>query len=254
MEKMLVVVFENESKAVEGLEALWELDREGDISVYAEQIVAKEPSGAVRLIDNPDMSGLPMIGGGAVLGALVGLLGGPVGVVAGAAAGAVIGTIGDREELGVTDEFLNDVTTTLTQGKAALVADISEERVTPLDARMEEIGGVVFRRARTFVEDTQEDRDAAAHRAEIEELKAERAQARSDRLAKIDARIDHLRAKLEAAIERKRVKMQLRQQEREAKIQALQKRADQSEGAVRESQEARIADLRRDYAEMKARG
>ena len=42
MEKMIVVVFENESKALEGLQALWELDREGDISIYAEQIVAKE--------------------------------------------------------------------------------------------------------------------------------------------------------------------------------------------------------------------
>ena len=144
------------------------------------------------------------------MGALVGLLGGPAGVLVGATAGAVIGTITDMEESGVTDEFVNDVTTTLSPGKAALVADISEERVTPLDARMEQIGGVVFRRARTLVQDTQDDRDTAAHRAEIEQLKAERAQARSDRLAKIDATIDHVRAKLEAAIERKRVKMQLR--------------------------------------------
>jgi uncharacterized membrane protein len=151
-----------------------------------------------------------MIGGGTALGALVGLLGGPAGVLVGATAGAVIGTITDMEESGVTDEFVNDVTTTLSPGKAALVADISEERVTPLDARMEQIGGVVFRRARTLVQDTQDDRDTAAHRAEIEQLKAERAQARSDRLAKIDATIDHVRAKLEAAIERKRVKMQLR--------------------------------------------
>jgi uncharacterized membrane protein len=252
MEKMLVVVFDNESKALDGLQALSKLDSEGYISIYAEQIVAKEPGGAVRLIDNPDMSSFPIIGGAAALGALVGLLGGPVGVLVGATAGAVIGTITDREEFGVTDEFIDDVTTTLTQGKAALVAEISEERVTLVDARMEELGGVVFRRARNLVQETQEDRDAAAHRAEMEELKAERAQARVDRLGKIDARIDHLRAKLEAAIERKRVKMQKRQQQREAKIQALQTRADQSEGAVRERREARIADLRRDYAEMAA--
>jgi uncharacterized membrane protein len=254
MEKMIVVVFDNEWKAVEGLQALWELDREGDISVYAEQIVAKEPSGAVRLIDNPDMSSLPMIGGGTAVGALIGALAGPAGALVGAAAGALIGTITDVEESGVTDEFVNDVTTTLTRGKAALVADISEERVTPLDTRMEQIGGVVFRRARTLVQDTQDDRDAAAHRAEMEQLKAERAQARSDRLAKIDAKIDNLRGKLENAIERKRIKMQMRQQQREAKIQALQKKADQSEGEIRRRQEARIAELRRDYAESKALG
>jgi uncharacterized membrane protein len=252
MEKMIVVVFDNESKAVDGLQALWDLDREGDISIYAEQIVAKEPSGAVRFIDNPDMSSLPMIGGGTAVGALIGALAGPAGALVGAAAGAVIGTITDVEESGVTDEFINDVTTALTQGKVALVADISEERVTPLDARMEQLGGVVFRRARTLVEDTQADRDEAAHRAEMEQLKAERAQARSDRLAKIDAKIDNLRAKLENAIERKRLKMQMRQQQREAKIQALQTKADRSEGEIRRRQEARIAELRCDYAESKA--
>jgi len=252
MEKMIVVVFDNESKAFDGLLALSELDREGEISIYAEQIVAKEPSGAVRLIDNPDMSSFPMIGGGTALGALVGLLGGPVGALVGAAAGAAIGTLTDVEESGATNEFIDDVTRTLTQGKAALVADISEERMTPLDVRMEQLGGVVFRRARTLVKDTEEDRDAAAHRAEMEQLKAERTRARADRLAKIDAKIDILRVKLENAIERKRVKMQMRQKQREVKIQALQTKADQSEGEIRERQEARIADLRRDYAEMAA--
>ncbi len=254
MEKMIVVVFDNESKALEGLQALWDLDREGDISIYAEQIVGKEPTGAVRLIDNPDMSSLPMIGGGTAVGALIGVLAGPAGALVGATAGAVIGTFADVEESGVTDEFVNDVTTTLTRGKVALIADISEERVTPLDARMEQIGGVVFRRARTLVKDTQDDRDEAAHRAEMEQLKAERAQARADRLAKIDAKIDNLRAKLESAIERKRLKMHVRQQQREAKIQALQKKADQSEGEIRRRQEARIAELHRDYEESKALG
>jgi hypothetical protein len=173
-------------------------------------------------------------------------------VLVGAAAGAVIGTVADVEESGVTDEFVNDVTTALTRGKVALVADISEERVTRLDTRMEQLGGVVFRRARALVEDTQDDRDEAAHRAEMEQLKAERAQARAGRLAEIDAKIDNLRAKLENAIERKRLKMQLRQQQREARIQALQKKADRSEGEIRRRQEARIAELRRDYAESKA--
>jgi uncharacterized membrane protein len=252
MEKMIVVVFDNESKAFDGLLALSELDREGEISIYAEQVVVKEPGGTVRLIDNPDVSSFPTIGGGAAVGALIGLLGGPVGALVGAAAGAAIGTLTDVEESGVTNEFIDDVTRTLTHGKAALVADISEERMTPLDVRMEQLGGVVFRRARTLVQNTEDDRDAAAHRADMEQLKAERAQARADRLAKIDAKIDHLRAKLENAIERKRLRMQMRQQEREARIQALKTKADRSEGEIRRRQEARIAELRCDYAESRA--
>jgi glutamate-1-semialdehyde aminotransferase len=117
---------------------------------------------------------------------------------------------------------------------------------------MEDIGGLVFRRTRSFVETTEEDRDAAAHRAELEQLKVERTQARSDRLAKIDAKTDSLRVKLENAIERKRVKTQLRQQQREARIQALQAKANQTQGANRRRQEARIADLRREYEDKAA--
>jgi uncharacterized membrane protein len=252
MEKLIVLVFDNQTKALEGAQALRELDREGEISIYEAQMVTKEPSGAVRVIDSADKLGFPMIAGGTAVGALLGLLGGPVGLLIGATAGALIGSISAVEDTGVTEEFANDVMTALTPGKVAVVADIAEEWVTPLDTRMERIGGVVFRRAHTAVETTQDDRDAAAHRAEMEQLKAERAQARSDRLAKIDAKIDNLRAKLESAIERKRVKMQLRQEQRQAKIQALQTKADQAEGEIRRRQEARIAELRRDYAKKAA--
>ena len=254
IEKMIVIVFDNESKALEGWQSLRDLDSEGEISVYEAQIVAKEPGGAVRVIDTADMLGFPLIAGGTAVGALVGLLGGPIGALVGATAGVFIGSIGDVDEVGVTDDFVTDVSTVLTPGKIAVVADIAEEWVTPLDTRMEQIGGVVFRWTRSLVESTRDDRNAAAHRAEMEQLKAERAQARSDRLAKIDARIDHLRAKLENAIERKRVKMQLRQRQREAKIQALQTKANQSAGEIRRRNEARIAELRRDYREKAAVG
>lgn len=253
MEKMIVVVFENELKALEGLQALRELDSEGEISVYDEQIVAKEASGAVRVIDKGDTSAIPVIAGSTVVGTLIGFLGGPVGAFVGGATGALIGSISDLDE-GLTKEFLNDVTTALTPGKFALIADLAEEWVVPLDMRMESLGGVVFRRPRTLVETTEEDRDAAAHRAQMEQLQAERAQVRSDRLAKIDAKIDKLRIKLENALERKRVKMESRQQQRQAKIRALQTKANQAQGEARRRQEARIAELQREYAEKASVG
>jgi uncharacterized membrane protein len=254
MEKLIVIVFDNQAKAFAGLEALRELDRDGEISLFAAQIAAKEPNGGVRFIDNPNDADFPVIGVSTLLGTLVGVLGGPIGLLGGAAAGALIGSIIELEHAGVTDEFINDVATAMTPGKVAVVADIAEEWVTPLDTRMERIGGVVFRRARTLVKNLQEDRDAAAHRVEMEQLKTERAQARADRLAKIDARIDSLRAKLENAIERKRVKMQMHEREREARIQALQAKADQAQGAIRRRQEDRIAAVRRDYEEKAALG
>jgi len=249
LEKIIVVIFDNEAKALDGLQIIRELDSEGEISVYQAQVVAKDPGGAVRLVNSDDLLSLRMVAFGTAVGALVGLLGGPIGAMVGATAGALIGSVGDMEEAGVTDEFVADVKTALTPGKVAVVADIMEEQVTPLDTRMERIGGVVFRRMRTFVETTEADLDAAAHKAEMDQLKAERAQARADRLAKIDARIDHLRAKLQHAMERKRASAYARQRERDDRIEALQEKARRSDGEIRRRQEARIAALKRDYAE-----
>ena len=45
MDRMLVVVFDNESKACEGSRALQQLDEDGSIAVYAARVVAKNPDG-----------------------------------------------------------------------------------------------------------------------------------------------------------------------------------------------------------------
>jgi uncharacterized membrane protein len=249
VEKLIVVVFDNETKALEGMQVLRDLEKEGQISVYESQALAKDRDGVARPFDSADNQSVPLIAGGTAVGALLGLLGGPVCMLVGATAGAVAGSIGDLVDVGVTDEFVRDITTALTPGKAAVVADIVEEWMTPLDTRMENIGGVVFRREREAVKTSQDDRDAAAYRAEMEQLQVERAQARSGRIGKMDARIDHLRTKLENAIERRRTKMRLREQQREAKIEALETEAKHLEGENRRRQEARIALLQRTYEE-----
>jgi len=254
VEKLIVIVFDDRTKANAGCEILRQLERDGEISVYEAQMIAKEPSGSIQYIDNSDTLAFPVIGGTTAVGALVGLLGGPLGALLGGMAGGLIGSIGDLVHAGVTDEFVNDVNTAMTVGKFALVADVSEDWVTPLDARMEEIGGVVFRRTRSEVKRMHHDRDVAAHRAEMEQLKAERAQARADRLAKIDATIDALRNKLGNAIERDRSKVLFRQNQRDARIQALQAKADQSQGEIRRRLKARIAEIRGDYEEKAAAG
>jgi uncharacterized membrane protein len=254
VEKLIVIVFDDQTKAFAGFEALRQLDRDGEISVYEAQMIRKEPTGSIEYIDNVDKVTFPIVGGTSAVGVIVGLLGGPLGALLGGMAGGLISSIAAAEHAGVTDDYVNDVNTAMTPGKFAVVADISEDWVTPLDTRMEEIGGVVFRRTRTEVKRMHHDQDVAAHRAEMEQLKAERAQARSERRAKIDARIDTLRRKLEAALERDRRSMLLRQDERDTKIKALQTKADQSEGEIRRRLESRIAEVRREYDERAAAG
>ena len=249
MEKLVVIVVDSDAKALKGLEALRELDRRGEISLYEAQVVSREPNGSLRVIENVQLAGLAKPLGGTVIGALVGLLGGPLGVVIGSSSGMLIGAISEARAEGVTDEFVKDIEFALTPGKTAVLASISEDWTGLLDTEVDQLGGVIFRRIRTYEKERQEDLDAAAHQAEIEQLTAERARARSERLAKIDDKIDRLRAKLEAAVERKRLSMRKREQERDAKVAALQAKADQSKEEIRRRHEARIAELQHDYAE-----
>jgi uncharacterized membrane protein len=249
MEKLIVVVFDNQPRAFDGLGILRELDNEGQLSVYEAQVVTKTAGDAIRVIHRDDMAMFPLLAGGTTVGALIGLLGGSIGVLVGATTGALVGSIEAVKETGATDDFVHDVSTALTPGKVALVADVVEEWVTPLDRRMEEIGGVVFRQIRKVVKATQNHRDAAAHKRETDQLKAHRQLATAERLARIDARIDHLLVKLESAIGRGRARMQARQRQREARIEALQAQANRVERENRRRQDDHIAALRDAYAE-----
>jgi uncharacterized membrane protein len=90
---------------------------------------------------------------GSAVGALVGLLGGPLDPAIGAAAGAVAGTIGAVDRAGVNVDFVDELSSKLKPGKWAVLLDASEEKVTPVDSRMEALNGIVFRSVREEIED-----------------------------------------------------------------------------------------------------
>ncbi len=246
MEKMLAVVFESESKAYQGSHALAQLDAEGSIAIHAESVINKNDDGTVTVKQFDGDFPVRTVGGTAI-GSLVGLLGGPVGMGVGAAAGALAGSIGDLHVAGVNAEFLDQVTAALEPGKCAVLADISEEWVTPVDTRMESLGGTVFRTPRKSFEDEQRAKDVAALRAEIAELKSEHASARADRKAKIQATIDELSAKLQGKFDEAKLRSGQIRSETEAKIKALQKKAEQSQAEMKATLGARVTQIRKDY-------
>src|SRR5258708_19434847 len=172
MDRMLVVVFDNESKDYEGSRSLQQLDGDGSIAVYAARVDAKNSDGTAVVKEGADTGPLGTLTGTAV-GSLVGLLGGPVGVAVGAAGGSLIGAIADLDNVRVGSDFLSDVAETLTPGKVAVVAEVDEEWTTPVDTRMEALGGVVLRRSLWEVEDTQDERDIASIKPAIAHLKTE---------------------------------------------------------------------------------
>ncbi len=252
MERMLVVVLDDEGKTYEASRALNQLDAEGSITIHAECVVNKEADGTVTVKQADGDFPIRTIEGTAI-GSLVGLLGGPAGVGVGALAGTMAGSLADMFVAGVDADFLSEVSAVLTPGKHAVVADVSEEWVTPVDTRMEELGGFVFRTARQSFEEDQRARDAAELRAEIDQLKAEHARAKADRRAKLQAKIDQLNAKLQTKLQQAKQRSEQIKNETDVKVQALQKKAAKAQGEAKAAINARLSQIKKQYEQATER-
>jgi uncharacterized membrane protein len=224
MDRMLVVVFDNETKAYEGRKALLQLDDEGSITVYAYEVLAKHADGTATAKQEDDSGPISSLVGTS-LGSLIGLLGGPAGVAIGAAAGLAAGGAADLHNARIGDDFIEDVSKFLLPNKVALVAEIEEDWTTPVDTRMEAIGGLVFRRALSDVKHTIHEENVAAMKADLAQMKAEHAKAHADRKAKLQAKINQLDSKIQAQLQKAKDVREAAELQAQAKVRALEAKA-----------------------------
>ena len=249
MDKILVVIFDNESKAYEGSVALEQLHDQGSIDLYSQAVMVRKADGQayVKQSSDPGPAGTAV---GLVTGTLMGLFGGPTGIVAGAGLGTSGGFLYDLAHLGVGFDYLDEVGQSLKPGKAALVAEIWEDQVMPVDSKMESLGGVVFRRTRRDILDSQVQRDLTLLKADMEDLKAEHNRASGVAQRKLQEKMDTDQAKLQRTMKGIQARLETSQQETEAKIQSLQAQAAKARGEQKAKREQRIAELK---AEQKRR-
>jgi uncharacterized membrane protein len=224
MDRMLVVVFDNESKAYEGKKALLQLDAEGSINVYAYAVLAKHADGTATVKQGDDSGPVGTLIGTA-LGSLIGLLGGPIGLAIGATAGLAAGGAADLNNARIGEDFIDDVIKVLLPNRVAVVAEIEEEWTTPVDTRMEAIGGSVFRRALADVKQTIHEENVAAMKADLAQMKAEHAKAHADRKAKLQEKINQLDSKIQAQLQKAKDRREAAERQAEAKVQMLRTRA-----------------------------
>lgn len=126
MNKFIVIVFPDSKGAYEGRKALNDLNEEGSITLYSSIVIERKTDGSLSTKEK--MSGSPRAAGiGALFGGLAGIFGGPIGIGIGAGAGALIGGVHDLFNLGASREFLESVSQSLSPGKTAVIAEVSEE-------------------------------------------------------------------------------------------------------------------------------
>ncbi|HVP68032.1 MAG TPA: DUF1269 domain-containing protein [Anaeromyxobacteraceae bacterium] len=218
----------------------------GAISLYATALVAKDSRRVVSVRRAPDEGPL----GTAVrtfTGSLLGLLGGPVGLVVATSVGTVSGVLVDMARVGVNEEFLAEVCHQLRPGTVALIAEASEEQVTPVDASIATLGGRVIRRARVRVIDAQVAWEVSSLQAELASLKAEFALAAAGDRARLEAHMTRTKATLRAAQERAKAVLEMTAKEADAKVAAVRAKVAGARPDTRARLEARIADIRSDF-------
>jgi uncharacterized membrane protein len=224
MDRMLVVVFDNETKAYAGRKALLQLDGEGSITVYAYAVLVKHADGTATAKQEDDSGPIGSLVGTS-FGSLIGLLGGPAGVAIGAAAGLAAGGAADLHNARIGDDFIEDVTKFLLPNKVALVAEIEEDWTTPVDTRMEAIGGSVFRRALSDVKHTIHEENVAAMKADLAQMKAEHGEAHADRKAKLQEKINQLDSKIQAQLQKAKDGREAAERQAQAKVRVLEAKA-----------------------------
>ena len=246
MNKLLIAVFNNEAAAAVGLQALHKLHTQGDVTVYATGVIGKDANGKVSLKESMD-SGPISTGVGLAVGSLIGLLGGPVGLAVGAVTGALVGAVHDFWVAGVGLDFIEEAEALLLPGKVALLAEIEEEWVLPVDTALEAAGGRLLRRSRAEVAEDQFDHDIATFKAEIKELESEASHASGAAKDKLHTKIAATKASLDGAVQRGQQRVDALKHEADAKVEALKVQMKHIKGDMKTRIEDRVMQVKGAY-------
>jgi len=272
MDTFIAVVFDNDEAAFKGADALRDLYQDGDIVVYSAAVIGKDADGNVSIKKAAD-EGPIGTAFGLLVGAMVGVLAGPAAVAGGAVAagtaaasgiaatgmavggltGGTFGMFRDLYEAGIDADTLEAVSIELLPGKSAVVAAIDEAWTTPLDVKMKDVGGMVFRKARIEVIDEQIERDIAASKAEMQALKEEWNESNEAMREAIKSKVDAAKEKLSDASERALQRLEKLDAEFEARQKALDEQISNAVGDAKAKFEKRKGEVQQEYKERSAK-
>ncbi len=253
MEKLLVAVFDNESKTQQGIQILKKLDEDGSITIHEAARFRKNADGSI-MIPQSTLSEFPIQNlMGTPVGRLIAILAGPAGYTIESGAGGSLGLASDPIAGTVDQEFLNEISQKLQPGTNAIVLDMSEEWVTPLDVALEPLTSIVFRRPKVEVEDELISKRITANEKEIENLEKEVANSREDQKTKLESKLNDLKIRINRQFAHLETRKNQIQGETKAKIVSLQQKVSSSAPEVKNKLVARLEALEKADLELTER-
>jgi len=139
------------------------------------------------------------------------------------------------------------VSKTLAVGKAAVLAEIEQSWVSPIESRLKEQGGTVFRRFRTEMMDDQLLQEEAALEKALDNLEDELDQANAGGQEAIEKNMLDVKQRLKAIQHRAKAAIELKKAETDLKINALRAQAEAAAKQTKARIEKRISDAQADF-------
>lgn len=193
---VMVVRFDEPSKAYQALSVLKACDADGRIRLESAAVVERTPTGELRIPESDDNVGPVGTASGSLIGMLVGVLGGPVGILLGWGAGALMGGAFDIDRAVTSDEALGVLGRAIPPESTVVIASVDEPAVEVIDGEMTKLGGEVTRRTLDEVMVELEAAEDAASAAAREARKTVRAQRKAKFQTGYDEHVAKLKEKL----------------------------------------------------------
>jgi uncharacterized membrane protein len=205
-ENVVLVTFDEESKAYQAASALKEASGEGRIELHAVAVVQRAEDGTLRVKegDADDFPAGTWTGGivgsttGGIIGLTLGTLGGPLGILLGGTSGVLLGSLIDMDDADRAESVLATMARAIEPTKTGLVAHVTESAVEVVDSEMGRLGGEVVRRPVVDVEAEIAAAEDAARAAEEEAQRKLREERKAERKEKVQEKVESLKAKLNA--------------------------------------------------------
>jgi len=139
-QEMIVVSFADENRAAEVLDTIKKMEDKAVVDLKSGAVVVRDASGKVTIKETSDFDAKQGAIGGAIAGSILSLLGGSLikGAILGAAGGAIAGKVID---LGLDDDFLQEIGDSLGASSSAVVALVDFAQVDQAMAELDQFAG-----------------------------------------------------------------------------------------------------------------
>ncbi|RED43668.1 putative membrane protein [Winogradskyella eximia] len=200
MANIIVVSFKEETKAIEALHKIKELDAYGDITLYEHMMIRKKENNHYEVLnDQTDGEGWRTFTGLA-LGGIIGAFAGPLGLIIGLYTGTAVGAIWDVSRYDFEDNFIKKVSNKMNVGTIAIVAEVAEDSSVFVDDALVGLSSEIIRSEAGLEFDDYVDDQIEDLEEDIDDQRQKLKKATAEEKTKIKAKIADLKAKRKAKI------------------------------------------------------